>query len=258
MNDDIKSVCLMGRDHGTYRKLDTVRVGDHSAASISVGSDEYSPSNQFKTDSWCPNEDALCVVDSDEFSAFAVADAHYGPEASHTLIDRLHNGLIEDLPTELHDLSHLLDRLQEGPSPATRSEATLLVVVYNRELKSGFGISFGDSSFVVSSPGVVASPANKRNGRYVSTSPDQLPLEGAAFSFSASPDDMLLTFTDGVDECHYRSPATSVSPRHIADITGANRLDPQAVAQELGELALAGVNGNPGGQDNISLIASLS
>lgn len=259
MNSERSTVCLVGRDYGVFGRLEVVAVSDQTAAAISVGSDESSPSSQFKTDAACANEDTLCVVEANEFSVFAVADAHYGPESSHTLIERLHSSLLDSgVPAELHDLSHLLDALQEGPPPSSRSETTFLVVVYNRELKSGFGISFGDSSFVVSSPGTATGPLNLRNARYVSTSPDQLPLEGAAFNFSARPGDVLLTYTDGIDECHYRSPSTSVTQNHIAGITAADSLNPQAVARGLGQLALAGVDGNPGGQDNIALIVSLA
>jgi serine/threonine protein phosphatase PrpC len=258
MGYEISSVCLLGRDYSAYGDLSVVEVSEQSAAAISVGSDPLSPSNRFKADSKVPNEDALCVVESNEFSVYAVADAHYGPEASHTLIRRLHDLLAEELPQTVHDLSHLLDSLQDGPPPATSSETTLTVAVYNRESRSGFGISFGDSSFVISGPTGSARLVNPRNGRFVSTSPDQLPLEGAAFSFSADPGDVLVSYTDGIDECHYRSPTTSISLGHINDIAARSPGDPQAIVSELGRLALAGVNGHPGGQDNVALIASIA
>ncbi len=59
-----------------------------------------------------------------------------------------------------------------------------------------------------------------------------------------------------MNECHYREPATSVRPDDIADTAAYVSFDPLETVRAVGELALAGVRGNPGGQDNIALIAS--
>ncbi len=254
---DAYQVCMLGRDHCEYGVLSIGEVGRHSAAAISVGATSISPSNRFKTDDEVPNEDALCVVESSHLGFYAVADAHYGPESSHTLVSRLHQGaMTEGTPRSVSQLADLLDSLQDGMPPETESETTLLVVVHDRSSHAGFGISFGDSTFMVVGQQNRLEPVNRRNSRFVSTSPDQLPLEGAAFQFRTSPGDLLLTFTDGIDECHYRSPETSVRPHHIAQIVAETAGNPLATVTEMAGLALTGVGGNPGGQDNIALIAS--
>ena len=76
--------------------------------------------------------------------------------------------------------------------------------------------------------------------------------------FRADAGDLLLAFTDGVDQCHYRSPVTSIQPGHIAAVARAASFDPLAVVQDLTALALSGVDGNPGGEDNIAIVASLA
>lgn len=252
-----RNACLLGREHGEYGVVTSIKVGAKTAAAISVGSDTKTPSNRFKTDKSVRNEDALCVVVEDQLALYAVADAHYGPESSHTLISRIHQATSGGrVPASLADLTHVLDSLQDGPPPATQSETTLLVVVYDRNRREGFGISFGDSTFAIAGPDRQAEPLNHRNNRFVSANPDQLPLEGAAFGYQAQQGDTLLTFTDGIDECHYRSPETSVRPHHISEIVASTTADIAATVTDLAELALAGVGGHPGGQDNIAVIGA--
>jgi hypothetical protein len=255
----LNNVLLLGKDHCEYGSLSTVTVGEHSAAAISVGTDQQSPSNRFKTNSEIPNEDALCVLETDGAAAFAVADAHYGPESSHTLVTRFHDRLLSGgIPATPAQLSHLIDSLQDGSPPETESETTFLTAIHNRNTGTGFGISFGDSSFLIVGPQSALDSVNHRNSRFVSTSPDQLPLEGALFHYSTEPGDVLLTYTDGIDECHYRSPETSVGRRDIAAIVSDHQTNQLEIVTELAKLAMTGVRGNPGGQDNIALITSLA
>jgi hypothetical protein len=81
-------------------------------------------------------------------------------------------------------------------------------------------------------------------------------LHGSAFKFSAEPGDLLLAYTDGIDECHYRSPRTSVRPGHVSALAAGVGNDPLATVDGLCRLALGGVDGNPGGEDNIAIIAA--
>jgi hypothetical protein len=70
--------------------------------------------------------------------------------------------------------------------------------------------------------------------------------------------DMVLAFTDGIDECHYRRPATSMLPHHIvASVAEGQRRPPEVVAI-LARQALGGVDGNLGGQDNIAVLAAIT
>ena len=67
-----------------------------------------------------------------------------------------------------------------------------------------------------------------------------------------------MAFTDGVDGCHYRRPETSVQPEDIHEIALATNMDPLETVNEVITLALKGVDGSPGGQDNIAMIAALA
>ena len=93
---------LLGRDHDECGIATTVAVGDRAAASISVGGDPRSPSLQFKGSRYVPNEDALCIVDSGDRVVMAVADAHFGHEASHAMIDWLHASFTKTMPANAH------------------------------------------------------------------------------------------------------------------------------------------------------------
>ena len=74
-----------------------------------------------------------------------------------------------------------------------------------------------------------------------------------AFRFSLEPKSLVLAFSDGIDECHYRRPKTSVQLGHIEGLWAQAKPDPMGLADRLMELALRGVEGHPGGQDHIAL-----
>ena len=256
-NNALGRLKLLGRDYGEYGSLAATNVGARAAACISVGSDLNSPSHRFKDDPASPNEDALCVIEAGDWAHYAVADAHYGSESSHMLIDRLHDIWLKVRPTDVQHLGQMIEFLRAGDPPKTESETTLLVVCYDRVEHTGFGLSFGDSSFVIVGPGHETTAINDRNGRFVNAADRFSMITGAPFRFSADPGDILLTFTDGINECHYRSPETSVGFDHIERVVNRSH-EPLRIVQQLAELALSGVDGNPGGQDNIALIASTS
>jgi len=247
---------LLGEDYSEYGAAGITPVGSLTAAGISVGANPHSPSHQFKADLNTPNEDALCVMEAGTWAAYAVADAHYGPEASHMLISRLHQILSKVRPTDPAHLGQMIEFLRQGEPAATESETTLLVGVYDRVHRSGFGISFGDSSFVVVGPGRTATAANQRDARFVTARSQASLRHGSPFVFDTNPGDMLLLFTDGVDECNYRSPATSVQPHHLARLVDLGNGDPLNTCNRIMAAALDGVDGNPGGEDNIALICA--
>lgn len=247
---------LLGEDYGIYGAVGSTNIGTNAAAAISVGSAEDSPSHRFKYDPDVLNEDSLCVMEAGNWSAYAVADAHYGPESSHQLISRLHNLWGKVRPTDVDHLGQMLEFLRQGDPADTESETTLLAVVYDRTTRDGFGISFGDSSFVLTGPEQDAHPINARDNRYVSARSRSSLRHGNPFHFTTNPGDMMVMYTDGVDECNYRTPETSVQPHHILDIVSSSDHDPLTVANALTALALRGVDGNPGGEDNIAVIVA--
>jgi hypothetical protein len=125
--------------------------------------------------------------------------------------------------------------------------------VHNRRSGEGFGISFGDSSLVrIDADG--ATFLNLRRAQYLVPGPAIDPNDGLTFSFQARPGALLVAFTDGVDECHYRSPATSIGPHHLEALFDRTEAQPHPFAEGLMSMALSGVDGHPGGQDNIALI----
>lgn len=247
---------LLGEDYGEYGAAGITRVGALAAAGISVGSVTDSPSNRWKFDSRVLNEDALSVMEAGNWAAYAVADAHYGPESSHLIISRLHTLWGKVRPTDLEHLSQMLEFLRQGEPASTESETTLLAVVYDRQERTGFGISFGDSSFVLVGPGHTGEAINPRDVRFVTTRGRSSLRHGATFTFRANQGDMLLAFTDGIDECHYRHPETSLRPHHITQVVAEANNDPLATCNRLIAKALDGVDGNPGGEDNIALICA--
>jgi hypothetical protein len=246
---------LLGENYGTYGEVAATRVGSQSAAAISVGSDENSPSRRWKYDDTVANEDTLCVIDAGDWVGVAVADAHYGPESSHMLVSRLHDIWAKVRPTDLQHLEQMVEFLRTGDPARTESETTLLVSVFDREAGNGFGVSFGDSTFSVVGPGRVPTPINHHDHRFVSGAIPQSFRNGSLFRFEASPGEVLLAFTDGIDGCHYREPATSVRPQHITTIAQSVAYDPLDLITQVTGLALRGVEGNPGGQDNIAIAA---
>ena len=249
---------LLGRDYGTYGAYAATSVGSMAAAAISVGSQSDSPANQFKFDEAVRNEDALCVIEAGDWAGYAVADAHYGPESSHVLIERLHKIWSKIRPTDPAHLAQMIEFLRQGEPVRTESETTLLIAVYDRKRREGFGISFGDSTFAVVSPQRLATAINARDHRYVTPAERRSMLGGSVFTFRTSPGDVLLVFTDGVDECCYRQPERSIQPQHIAAIAAKANYEPLQVVTDLSIAALAGVDGQPGGEDNVAIIAATS
>ena len=201
------------------------------------------------------NEDAGCLISTETWSGLAVADAHFGPESSHLLIERLHKIWGNITPTDLDHLGQMIEFLRQGDPATTESETTFLTAVYDRQTKTGFGISFGDSTFAIAGPGRSARPINELDDRFVNTIELRSLRHGSAFEFSAEPGQLLLAFTDGIDGCHYRNPETSVQTHDIDRIAAEAHYDPLATVTNLTQLALDGVRGFPGGQDNIVALA---
>lgn len=255
---------MFGRDHAVYGRVDAVgvRAGSatdsttDSAAAMAVGADADSPSHEYKGDPDVPNEDALCLVDRGSWVGAAVADAHYGAAASHRLIERLHDTWPDVRPRDGGHLAAIVDALRTGDTVPAESETTLLVVVLDRELGTGFGLSFGDSSCAIVGPATDPVAINRRNATYLHPGKPRNFARGRHFEFQAEPGELVLVYTDGIDECHYRSPTTSIRPHHLAAIARDTHYAPLEFVDRAANAALAGVDGHPGGQDNIAIIAT--
>lgn len=253
-------VMLLGRDHSVYGDVSVHPVSDRAACAISVGSDAESPSLRFKGDPDAPNEDAVLVVEQGDLVALAVSDAHLGNEASHEVLAELFHRF-ERVPTDPPSFLAMIDDLAGGPrGPRHESRASLVVAIHDRGRGTGFGLSWGDSTFVVNRPGGRPRGLNRPTGNFVALSDPRSLAIGKAepFTFQAAPGDLLIAFTDGVNECHYTSPETSITPDVLAEIladAGPRACD---VAEAVVRAALAGAHGNPGGQDNVAVAVAIA
>ncbi len=247
---------LLGEEYGKYGTISSTRVGTDAAAGISVGSDTDSPSKQFKYDYDVDNEDALCMIVASDWIGMAVADAHYGPESSHMLIRRLHDIWAKVRPKNIEHLQQMIEFLRQGDPARTESETTLLVAAYDRATGKGFGLSWGDSTIAVTGPDRTPKRLNPHDNRFVSARQRGSLRHGGEFHFAAQPGELILMYTDGIDGCHYRHEETSVQTRHIHEVAKQSAFDPLDVVNGVMSLALRGVDGNPGGQDNIVMAAA--
>ncbi len=251
-------ILLLGQNFGQYGAVSSTRVGSQAAVGITVGSDEDSPSNQYKYNPDVMNEDTLCMIAAPDWIGMAVADAHYGEESSHMLLGRLHDIWAKVKPRDPAHLQEMMEFLRQGEPARTESETTLLVSIYDRDARTGFGINYGDSSFAIGGPSRVPVHLNQREHKFVSAADPGSFREGTHFSFSAEPGEMLLAYTDGIDGCHYGFSETSIQPEHIHQIMTESSFDPLDTINAILSLALTGVDGNPGGQDNIAVAAAIA
>lgn len=242
------SLLLLGRTYQEYGTWEQQCLGQ-AVACISVGGDPSSPSLAYKGDKEKGNEDGLLVINDGSRYLLAVADGHFGNQTSHILLERLEK---HPIPKDAAALADVLEVIQE-PELMVGSGSTLTVAVYNSETRAGFGLSTGDSSLVAVSESSFRL-FNPDNCRFFYFNNPLLPEEWVRFEYELDKTEALLLYSDGINECHYRSPETSIQPSHIQKLWSLNQSQPQEFAGLLTQLALLGVNGNPGGQDNIALI----
>lgn len=251
-----QKICLLlGKNHGQYGEVSYCHVDKNIACAITVGSDKKSASLIFKGNDAELNEDAVLAAQFGNKLLLAIGDAHFGIWASHSMIFGLSKWVdkIEDLSSLYLVLQKLCDEYRDV---SKRSETTLAVIFLNLVTGEGFGISFGDSSVLIVGPSNLRR-LNSKNSIYVSPNTDSLLNSDIAdeFTFTLVPGEFLAVFTDGIDECHYGSPETSITDEIIHALAIKSMFDIDTFVKELVSTALKGVNGNPGGQDNIAMAA---
>jgi len=247
----LETLLLLGEDHTAYGAFEVrASAGARAACAISRGHRPTASSAPLKVD---PNEDAVLVLDDGDAVLLAVADAHHGREAGHRLLERIAKTLTPDVPS-LHALAETLAGCA-GAGGDTPSETTLVVAVCQRRARRGFGLSFGDSSaFLVGGDEPPRRLAGKRSTFVSPGDASSLARErGASFRFVGAPGRLLVAFTDGVDECCYGRPALSVGPAHLEALYREVGARAEAYARGLARLALEGVGGHPGGEDNLAI-----
>ena len=192
MEKGSEKLVLLGANHSEYGAFSYGSLGK-ACACLSVGQNPNSPSLAFKEDPRWPNEDALLVRTEGPRYLLAVADGHFGNQASHTLIERLSESPFPKTPEELRQTV----TGAQYPEQPHSAGSTLLAAVLEVETGAGYG----------------------------------------------------------VNECHYRQPETSVQDSHISTLWEQTDKDQGELARKLTQLALDGVPGYPGGEDNIAVVA---
>lgn len=256
---------LRGEAFGAFGVAASVVVeAGRSAGAITVGG-EYV--RQWKGHLLAPNEDCAFVCDDGERTLLVVCDGHHGASASHALIDAFATALLPDaLPDGPLALTQLVHRALAAASTAepaaldvdeVDSATTMLVVLVDRAQRRLFGLCSGDSSaWIVPAAGSPV-PCTEKGDDYVVPWRPETFLDWPPRPLSAAivPGDLVVLFTDGIDECHRHEPETSIQAGHIAALR-ARLGEPASFAAALVELALRGVDGNPGGQDNATVLVT--
>ena len=252
---------MLGKNYNTYGEISLCNIKDDISCAICIGGDKNSPSLTFKGDVKTANEDAVFAALHEDLAILAVADSHFGHWASDTIMTYLaehmhdmHN--LESFSNQPEDLFKIM--FEQYSDDKEFSETTLIFVTININTGAGTGLSFGDSSAMIVNH-LNHKRVNTKNHIYISpnTAPDMFKSMANEFYFTLAPGDVILLFTDGIDECHYGYPETSITDQHIHNLFLANNSGIQSFTSSLASLALQGVNGNPGGQDNLAIASML-
>jgi serine/threonine protein phosphatase PrpC len=148
---------------------------------------------------------------------------------------------------------------EEDPFAAPSvSETTLVVVIVDRARGVAYGVSVGDSSAVVvgleSGVRWLTSPTRT----YLDPNATSETLEPALTTFEAPvrKGEVVLAFSDGVNECRYGVPDESIQASHLESFTIRAGGNVERLVEELSSAALAGVDGHRGGEDNVAIAAT--
>lgn len=262
------SLALFGEDHSDPSAYAMGAVGLPStgrpltSCSISVG--DVSVLSR-KGDTTVPNEDCLYAYDDGRYAVHIIADGHHGFEASHDFVEAL-AGVYDDRgptldPTEALELIYKAALVKTGPDsvvPASRS--TLLIARLDRREGRLQGVNIGDSALFIGSVETGVQRAIEPNTFYSAPWESELldySSPSHSFSIETTSGEWILSCSDGVTECHYGNPETSIHPSDIESIMIRACGSPDAFVESLASLSLMGVRGNPGGQDNVAIIASV-
>lgn len=241
----MQSLLLLGTDCKTLGEVKTGRLGPVTAA-LSAGCQADSPALVHKGRSDEPNEDGLLVLHQPGRWLLAVADGHHGIEMSHAVLEDLCEHC-RNIPTKLGQLSLLLMQLPVWEELG-HAGSSLVVACVDETSGKVYGFSFGDSSLATFKPGQLRL-CNQHNSEFLRLEGPP-PLDFAQpFEFQLQPDEWLLLFTDGVNECCYRDPQRSLQLEHFQ-----RGLSCEHPAEGLCRQALQGAEPHPGGQDNIAIL----
>lgn len=249
------SIALYGPAFVDPGQVEIRTLGERSACSISVGAQAAIARKKPKA---APNEDALYLHDDGQVAVHVLADGHYGTEASGALVESMAE--IFDREGPRMDLSMAYGKMAQAwrqRPDLGQSRSTLIIASLDRTRARVQGFTIGDSACFLAGPnGITRLDTPSRT--YVAPW-DYYSLgipPSSYFEAPAPASHTLICCTDGVTECHYGEPETSIQPNHIAEIAARTGSDTKALVESLGVLALTGVPNQPGGEDNFAITAS--
>ncbi len=210
------------------------------------------------------NEDCALAFDDGRRVVHAVADGHHGHEASHRTVELL-AGVLEDsagllTPAEALAALHLRWLEAEAEAEADGSRCTLALLSIDRAEGLLEGICLGDSGVFVGNMETGVRRVVPPNNFYVA--PWDLGSQGippsAHFKVPVRSGDWVMTCSDGIHECRYETPDESIGTQELESLMIRAGRSPEAFVESALRLALAGVGGHPGGEDNLALTVSIA
>lgn len=257
---------LFGEDHGSTDQFGLSIVGgplsgaSATACGLSAGSDGVLTR---KGPSLVLNEDCVLAVDDGRRVIQAVADGHHGHEASHLTVELL-AAIVEESGPHISPeeaLAQLHPRWLEAETGGEDgSRCTLALLSIDRSEGVMEGVCLGDSGIFLGNMESGVRRVVPSNTFY--TAPWDPGSHGippsAFFRVPVKSGDWVVTCSDGVHECRYETPEESIGMEELESLMiGAGR-SPEVFVEAAVRLALAGVRGHPGGEDNIGVVASIA
>ncbi len=200
------------------------------------------------------NEDALLVRFRDDTWLALVADGHLGHAASHELTEAFARAPAGITGSPMA-LGHFIEETLHGATPQPEAGTTLTVCALDMRRRELFGYSWGDSTAAILRSGKRPRVLTNKNGNFIRLDESIPPPRPQTFSCRIPFESTLLLYTDGVDECHYRHPGSSIRIHHIQNIYERARASSSSMAEQLLDAALDGLSGMPGGEDNIAILS---
>ena len=263
---DLASIAaLFGESHGTPGTFGISVVGGPlsgfgaTACGLSAGGDAMV---ERKGPSLVINEDCVLALDDGRRAIHAVADGHEGHEASHATVELLGHVLgaagpsitPEEVLGRLHPLAVERGFRDDG------SRCTLSLVMLDRDEGTLEGFCLGDSAVFLGNAESGVRRVVAPNTFYMA--PWDLGSLGmppsAHFRIPVRPGDWIVTCSDGVHECRYETPDQSIGADDLETLMIRANRSPEHLVDAVVRVALEGVRGHGGGEDNIGVVASIA
>ncbi|MDB2576111.1 SpoIIE family protein phosphatase [Planctomycetota bacterium] len=256
---------LFGEDHGTVNEFALALVGgplsgvSPTACAVGAGGDGVLTR---KGPAAVLNEDCVLAFDDGRRVIHAIADGHHGHEASHSSVELVatmveqSGGVIspDEALAQLHPL------WLETKAESDGSRCTLVVLSIDRGEGILEGFSLGDSGVFLGNMEDGVRRVVPPNTFYMAPwDPGSHGIPPSThFRVPVRSGDWVLTCSDGIHECKYETPEESIGAKELESLMIRAGRRPEAFVESAVTLALAGVSGHPGGEDNLAVVASIA